>query len=157
MKNIFYAILCSLFLLTACSKQAGIAEDTGDVNTSSGSPITPVKGLTYSQMNGTYILFDSIHFIGNPYIQFVHYDSMHPIHKPVTIDIQSENGKGMFVFEGYKYIETGSLTNEFQTYDKNFTWKKFIFSKDSVFINYYDDAYAENKTLNISFKGYKMK
>jgi hypothetical protein len=150
-------ILILLVLLAACKKQErGLADDTGDPDTSLGASDYSMPGLKYSQMSGTFVLTDSIHFIGNPKLQFVHPDSVHTIYKPITITVDSATAS--FMFEGYKYLETRSTTNEFQTYDPKYTWKKVVFSKDSIWINYFDqDFNPPTQTLNITFKGYRRK
>ncbi len=155
MKHILSIIIAGILLFTSCKRQ-GLIDDTGDVNTSLGASNYAMPGLTYSQMSGDFILFDSIHFIGNPAIISKHPDSIHAIHKPITIKVDSATAS--FMYEGYKYLETRSVTNEFQTYDPKYTWMKIVFSKDSIWINYYDKDYnPPTQTLNITFKGYRVK
>lgn len=150
-------ILCLLVLFAACKKQErGLIDDTGDTNTSLGAGGNSAPNLTYSQMSGTFVLIDSIHFIGNPKLQFAHPDSIHTIYKPITITVDSASAS--FMFEGYKYLETRSVTNEFQTYDAKYTWKKIVFSRDSIWINYFIEDYnPPTQTLNITFRGYRRK
>ncbi len=156
MKNLSYVIFCTLFLFTAC-KKSGIVDDTGDVNTDLGSPVSNLYPLTYKQIDGNYMLTDSIHYIGNQAVQFHYDDSTHKIAKSFAVSINEASAS--FTFDGQTYIETRSVANEYQTDDKAYTWKKIRFSKDSVFINYFDRDYdySHSLSLSITLKGYKLK
>jgi hypothetical protein len=154
MKNLSYITISVMLLLSACTK-SGIVDDTGDVNTALGSPVWPGAPLTYSQISGTYVLFDSIHFVGNGAAQYVYADSTHPVHKPIVVTIDSATAS--FMFEGQLYRETRNVRNQYQCNDTFFRDKIFRFVKDSVYINYYKTEYAHDSILSISFKGYKVK
>jgi hypothetical protein len=138
-----------IFSFIACNK--------GQVNTfSPGTSYGNPTGLTYQQINGTYRMQDSIHFMGYVAYQPIDPKFQYKIDRPETINIIVENGIGAFNYQGYKYLETRGVTNEYMTQHPGFTYTKIRFYQDSIYVNYFNVNYRNDSALNITVKGYKL-
>jgi len=114
------------------------------------------SGLTYQEINGTYKMYDSIYFMGNVGYQPIDPKFRYKIDRPESINITNENGVGVFNYQGYKYIETKGVMNEYMTSNPGFTYTKIRFNKDSIYVNFFNINYRNDSALNITVKGYKL-
>ncbi len=139
----------TVFSIIACNK--------GQVNTfPDGSSYGSNSGLTYQQINGTYRMYDSIHFIGNVGYQPIDPKFRYKIDRTETFNINVENGVGVFNYQNYKYIESKNVMNEYMTKHPDFTYTKIWFNRDSIYVNYFNVNYRNDSALNITVKGYKL-
>ena len=150
MKKLSFIVIAVALLTQGCYK--------GTVDTKpEGAPSAGAQSLTYEQINGKYILFDSIYFIGNQALQPLLPEYRHPITRIVTFNIDRSTAPVNLVFDNQIYYENYGVANQYMTDDKYFDIQKVLFTKDSVFINYFRRQYRNDSSLNISVKGYKIK
>ncbi|OSZ82839.1 hypothetical protein CAP35_06130 [Chitinophagaceae bacterium IBVUCB1] len=133
-----------------------IACRKGQVNTFPDGSSYGNAGLTYQQINGTYKMHDSIYFMGNVGFQPIDPKFRYKLDRNETININVENGVGVFNYQGYKYIETKGVMNEYMTTNPGFTYTKIRFNKDSIYVNFFNINYRNDSALNITVKGYKL-
>ncbi|MBS1773000.1 MAG: hypothetical protein JST82_09065 [Bacteroidetes bacterium] len=149
MKNTSLIIVMVAFVFASCSKSDIVFVDPEGV-TNSKSPTS----LKYADITGDYILFDSIHFIGNQAYQPIQVQKHYPIYNPVKVNINTSNAS--FVFNNKTYYESHGVQNEYIASDSYFDINKIWFTRDSIYINYLKRSYIGDSSLNITMRGYKL-
>ncbi len=129
MKNLSYIVIGLALFACACNK--GIAYTPADNAPQSNYG----EGLTYDQINGNYLLYDSTYYIGNQAVQYIYDKYKHPIARPINIAIDKSTAN--FYYNSQKYYETHTVSNEYQTADSFFDIQKIRFRKDTIYINYF--------------------
>lgn len=113
--------------------------------------------LTYDQINGTYRMYDSIHFVGIEAYQPVDNKYKHTINKLEDIKISIENGVGAFNFRNLHFVESRGVMSEYIALNPGYDITKIWFRQDSIYVNYLMRAYKPDSVMSITLMGYKVK
>ncbi len=113
--------------------------------------------ITYDQINGTYRMYDSIHFVGIEAYQQIDNKFKHSINHTETVKINIENGVGAFNLRGLHFVESRGVMSEYIAPNPGYDITKIWFRRDSIYVNYLMRAYKPDSVLSITLMGYKVK